>query len=59
MISAHPGKFTSRDFQEYGQLIEDIRTQAMTRIADFFNTKFEAKCELYDSKVPPSPNSDH
>jgi hypothetical protein len=51
VISAHPGKFTNKDFQEYSQLIEDIRSQAMTRIAGFFNTKLSAKCELYDSQV--------
>ena len=47
IVNSHPGKFTNHDYQEFKELIEDIRTDALTRISEFFTNKHSSKCELY------------
>lgn len=50
-VSSHPGKFTPADAKEFSELIEEIRSEALGRISEFFNAKFGTKSELYDSEV--------
>ncbi len=33
IVNSHPGKFTTQDYQEFKELIEDIRTDALSRIS--------------------------
>jgi hypothetical protein len=51
VISSHPGKLTSSDVNEFSELIEEIRNDALTRISEYFHNKLQVKCSLYDSEV--------
>lgn len=51
VITSHPGKFTPNDLKQFSELIEEIRAEALGKITEFFNNKFSAKSELYDSEV--------
>lgn len=51
IINSHPGRLTTHDYQEFKDLIEDIRADALNRITDFFSNKHSSKSELYDSQV--------
>lgn len=54
-IQLHPGSYTGADYQQFAELIEEIRTDAMHRITEFFNRKHNTKTDIYDEEVTPSP----
>lgn len=50
-IQEHPGSYTTQDYTRFAALIEEIRTEALQRISDFFKEKHSGKTDLYESEV--------
>lgn len=57
-ITLHEGKFRESDFNDFEELLNSIKRDAMERINNFFEERFNTRSNTYETEVSGVFNAD-